>query len=315
MPNLILGGLGDDILVGGTGDDLIIDPWGHDRINGDLGNDTILAGEGNDVAKGGSGDDNVDGGSGNDLIQGNDGADTLTGNLGDDTVRGGAGVDHINGDQGNDIVYGDDGDDFVFGGQNIDHVYGGAGNDHVFVGEGNDKLYGDAGNDTLISGDGKDYLTGGAGDDTFLFRFHDPKAGSIQGYSNVTDFDPSHDTFAFDAAGLGRDGVGANFVDNGNGTSGGAVTTFFSGAAADAHGESVVVVTDQGFASADAAAKGISGETAGDIIAYYDSATSTANLAYVTSADHADTFVHLTNVHSVADLAALGLTASDFTYV
>ena len=46
-----------------------------------------------------------------------------------------------------------------------------------------------------------------------------------------------------------------------------------------------------------------------------DSKTGTANLAYVTSANQADTFAHLTNIHSVDDLAALHLTASDFTFV
>ncbi|KGM34341.1 hypothetical protein P409_10815 [Inquilinus limosus MP06] len=286
----------------------------------------------------------MDGGSGNDLIRGDDGNDILTGNLGDDTVRGGSGEDHINGDQGNDTLYGDDGNDFIFGGQNIDHLYGGAGNDHLFgsegndalhgglgddvlagdngrntprtdVGEGNDKLYGDSGNDTLISGDGRDYLTGGAGDDTFLFRFHDPKFGSIQGFTTVTDFDAAHDKFAFDAKGIGTDGAGANFVNHASGGSGSAVDTFYSGAASGANGEHVVVVTDQSFASGSAAAQGISGEAAGDIIAYYDSKTGTANLAYVTSANHADVFAELSNVHSVDDLAALHLTASDFTFV
>jgi hypothetical protein len=65
----------------------------------------------------------------------------------------------------------------------------------------------------------------------------------------VTDFGAAHDTFAFDAIGIGQDSAGANFIDHGDGTSGGAAQSFFSGAAADAHGESVV--GDQRFRSTD----------------------------------------------------------------
>lgn len=88
-------------------------------------------------------------------------------------------------------------------------------------------------------------MTGGPGDDTFPFRFFDPQSGHDQSFTTVTDFGAAHDTFAFDAIGVGQDSAGANFIDHGDGTSGGSAQSFFSGAAADAHGESVV--GDKGF--------------------------------------------------------------------
>ncbi|WP_181147653.1 hypothetical protein [Ensifer aridi] len=63
------------------------------------------------------------------------------------------------------------------------------------------------------------------------------------------------------------------------------------------------------------AAHAIGGETTGDIIVYHDDLTKSAVLAYVTSENNADDFARLGSVHSVADLAAFGLSALDFTFV
>ncbi|WP_349253222.1 hypothetical protein [Bradyrhizobium sp. CB3481] len=129
------------------------------------------------------------------------------------------------------------------------------------------------------------------------------------------DFDPAHDTLAFDAVGLDHDGVGANFVNHAALQPGSPVDTFYSGAASVANGEHVVVITDLSFASGTEAASAISGEHAGDIIVYHDYQTQTANLAYVTSENHVDEFGHLGSFPTVADFAHLHLTASDFTFV
>ncbi|WP_338082768.1 hypothetical protein [Ensifer aridi] len=91
--------------------------------------------------------------------------------------------------------------------------------------------------------------------------------------------------------------------------------TFHSGAASHAHGEHVLVITDRSSYSGDGAAHAIGGETAGDIIVYHDDLTKGAVLAYITSENHADDFARLGSAHSVADLAALGLSAWDFTFV
>ncbi|WP_404295635.1 hypothetical protein ACD578_29865 (plasmid) [Microvirga sp. RSM25] len=130
------------------------------------------------------------------------------------------------------------------------------------------------------------------------------------------DFDSAHDTFFFDAVGLGGDADGANFINHSSGkTSHLAVDTFYSGAASGANGEHVTVITDRSFASASDAASAISDEHAGDIIVYLASSTGTANLAYVTSENHMDEFARLANVNSLAELRGLHLTAWDFMFV
>ncbi|WFU49168.1 hypothetical protein [Sinorhizobium terangae] len=48
-------------------------------------------------------------------------------------------------------------------------------------------------------------------------------------------------------------------------------------------------------------------ETVGDIIAYHDGLTKSVVLAYATCENHVNDFARLGSVHSVADLAALGL--------
>jgi hypothetical protein len=140
--------------------------------------------------------------------------------------------------------------------------------------------------------------------------------------TTIVDFDPKEDTFAFDAVGLYNDGFGANFINNASVQPGYPVSSFYSGAASGANGEHVVVITDQPFTSASAAASAISGETAGDIIVYHynDGITRVTNLAYVTSDDHAHEFAHVSfanqsGLFNLADLAGAGLTAADFTFV
>ncbi|MCA1444664.1 calcium-binding protein [Ensifer sp. IC4062] len=166
----------------------------------------------------------------------------------------------------------------------------------------------------FIGDEGKDHVFGDD-QDTFVFQSHNPVRDAANWPTVIVDFDPTEDTFAFDAAGYYSDGSGANFVSHASSRSGHPVDTFHSGAASEANGEDVVVVTDKSFFSGDGAANAIAGETTGDIIVYHDDLTKTAVLAYITSENHADEFARLGSVHSVSDLAALGLTAWDFTFV
>ncbi|WP_245278384.1 hypothetical protein [Ensifer aridi] len=140
-----------------------------------------------------------------------------------------------------------------------------------------------------------------------MFQSHNPVRDSAgwpdPGYTDILDFDPTEDTFAFDAVGYYSDGTSANFINHASSRPGHPVDTFHSGAASDANGEDVVVVTDKSFHSGDGAANAIAGETTGDIIVYHDDLTKSAVLAYVTSENHADEFAHLGSVHSLADLA------------
>ncbi|WP_085034839.1 calcium-binding protein [Ensifer aridi] len=264
--------------------------------------------------------------------------DTIIGSNEDDVIIDKGGNDWIDARAGTDRAFGGAGNDRVVGGPGNDQVYGEGGNDHLsgddgrynhrIVGEDNDYLSGEAGDDVLFVGDGRDWLRGGEDSDTFVFQFHNPTPGlhnpmpgifPEQGpepdVSTILDFDPAQDTFAFDAKGLYNDGFGADFINNASLQSGYPVDTFYSGKAAGANGEHVVVITDRSFADGSAAASAISGETAGDIIVYHDSKTHTANLAYVTSANHVDVFAHLSGFQNVSNLASLHLTASDFTFV
>ncbi|WP_331375518.1 calcium-binding protein [Sinorhizobium chiapasense] len=268
---------------------------------------TIQGGQGSNSLFGSNGDDVIVDPTGNDWIDGRAGSDSISAGEGNDRVFGGVGNDHVFGDEGNDYLYGDLG----------------RGNPRIpapaILGADNDKLYGGPGDDALFAGDGRDSLTGGAGHDTFVFQFHNPLPGFDQNYgpnaedhTTIVDFDPAQDTFAFDAVGLGSDGLEANFVNHAG--PGNQVDTFYSGPANGANGEHVVVITDHSFADGSAAARDISGEAAGDIIAYFDNRTMTADLGYVTSENHVDDFAHLGNVQSLLQLAGLGLTASDFMF-
>ncbi|MBP2238937.1 hypothetical protein J2Z31_005478 [Sinorhizobium kostiense] len=262
------------------------------------------------------------------LIRGGPSDNSLLGSGGDDLLVDPTGNDWVDGARGNDSISAGEGNDRVFGGEGNDHVFGDAGNDYLsgdngrerprVGGQDNDKLYGGPGDDVLFASDGRDHLTGGDGQDTFVFQFHDPVPGVDPSYgpnpdnTTIVDFDPTQDTFAFDAAGYYSDGSSANFVSHASSRSG--VDTFYSGAASGANGEHVVVITDSYLNGSDVA-RDISGEHAGDIMVYYNPGTQSAHLAYVTSENHAEDFAHIGGIHSQADLAALGLSAWDFTFV
>ncbi|CDN58440.1 calcium-binding protein [Neorhizobium galegae] len=258
---------------------------------------------------------NISGTDGNDIINGRGEGDWIQARNGDDWIDGGKGHDLVFAGEGHDIVWGGEGSDTLYGQEGDDLLYSDAPNAprNIPKGlEGYDVLGGGPGKDTLIAGDGIDLMKGGADADAFVFSFHDPMIGGDRSYAIVDDFDPKQDRFTFDAKGLGGDQPGANFVDHSSGVPGSFVDTFYSGAAAHAKGQHVVVLTDQTYASASAAAKAISGENAGDIIVYHDSWTTVAMVAYVDSANHADSFAELNHL-TLADLATM--TASNFAFI
>jgi predicted extracellular nuclease len=80
------GTAGDDVIVGGLGRDVIMGLGGNDVVVDLLGDDVICGGTGNDSVLGGLGDDTIMGGYGN---------DTLSGDLGSDTLIGGPGTDRL----------------------------------------------------------------------------------------------------------------------------------------------------------------------------------------------------------------------------
>ncbi|NKM22881.1 calcium-binding protein [Rhizobium laguerreae] len=283
---------------------------------------------------------NIKGSDNGDFIRGSDHNDTIDGGKkndwidavnGDDRLTGGDGHDRILAGPGHDIAWGGDGSDAIHAGDDDDLLYS-DGSSAAFnpfeqrrviphSGESDDRLYGDKGRDTLVAGDGADVLTGGEDGDAFVFRFHDPMVGSTHCYTTVIDFAPEQDRFVMDAGDFGKgDLFGANFINHSKGFPGEFVDTFYNGKAAQAHGEHVVVITDQGFTSSSAAATAIPGEARGDIIVYHDEKTlgqdgktHGATLAYVDSANHAHAFAHVDNLHDMSDLTSL--TAENFGFI
>ena len=186
---------------------------------------------------------------------------------------------------------------------------------------GSDTLIGGQGNDRLLVGDGIETAIGGAGADRFEFKFSAPKAmtdaGTVgPGFVNLVDFapGPAGDRFVFDAAGLGSDANGASFVDNSSAGAGTQVDSFFKGAAADANGESVVVVTDQSFALGSQVPLAIDGEQAGDLIIYFNTTFNVGSLLYVSAPDTAASIARFTNVDTLQELAGLNFVAEDFVF-
>lgn len=200
---------GDDLLVGGMGSEIIKALDGDDIIEARAGDDRIFAGAGDDWIIAGPGAKTYDGGTGTDTLsfEGYRGAavDLALGSLygtagviagvenvigyvkaanyiyGDaadnrivafgfnDNLRGAGGNDQIVSGDGNDSVLGGAGHDLLRAGAGDDTVGGEGGNDWIFGDAGADILNGGAGNDVLSGGSGDDVISGGKGKDTALF--------------------------------------------------------------------------------------------------------------------------------------------------
>ena len=198
-----------------------------------------------------------------DRLSGMDGNDFLAGGAGGDKLRGAAGNDKLRGEAGNDVIQGGGGNDQVYGGTGVDFIFGGSGNDTLHGDSGpltargsdlaGDLLDGGSGNDLLVIGDGLDTVTGGEGADRFLFKQNNPltplAAGSGPAFASITDFVAADDTLAFDVAGVLHDYPTANFIDGSAGGANRQPGSFYSGGAAGTAGQSVMVLTETGFAS------------------------------------------------------------------
>ena len=266
-------------------------------------------------------------------IIGTDNQEVLNGTAFDDIIFARGGEDIVSGRAGNDRLNGEADADIMFGGTGNDRVIGGTGNDNVWGDDGNDVLFGDSGrqtakrsdlgidrldggrgNDTLFQSDGNDFLTGGAGADRFYFKWQDPMNGEGRAFATLTDFNAGQDKLLFDVAGVGSDVNGANFV-NGGGANGGQAASFFKGAAANSNGQSVMVLTDQGFATGADAVEAAQNEARGDFVMYFNTSVGVASLLFVDGADAAHSIARFTDIDSLADLKAAPLDAGDFLFV
>ena len=93
-----------------------VDPYmvadgSDDVIVGGVGGDVLLGNAGNDDMYGGSGSDRINGGTGNDRGFGGTGRDKINLEDGNDYSEGGFGADTINAGDGDDLVYGDNAQD------------------------------------------------------------------------------------------------------------------------------------------------------------------------------------------------------------
>jgi Ca2+-binding RTX toxin-like protein len=190
IPEVLIGGTGNDTIEGGSNGDTVSGGGGKDLLAGGFGGDEIYGGPGDDRLNGATfivqdigefddAGDLLDGGSGHDiadystrlesLFVSNDnvaddgifGADFFTGELSsqeNDNVL--ATCEDIYGGAGNDALAGAGGDTYIDGGAGDDALFGENGNDTVVGGKGDDTLCGGTGADQLFGGPGTDFLLG-----------------------------------------------------------------------------------------------------------------------------------------------------------
>ncbi|MDO8145653.1 calcium-binding protein [Isoptericola sp. 178] len=201
--DLILGGIGVDVVRAGGGADRLELRAADDRGCGQSGTDTVFAGAGADQVWGGSAKDVVHGESGPDLLYGNAGPDVIYGHGEEDVAEGNAGSDVVSGGGADDMLVGGtraagraDTDDRVFGDAGADVIAGdnmtieraapGAPGAPVLAGRdtadrvlvehetgssppastsGPDRLYGGADDDAIFGQGAGDTLWGGPEDD------------------------------------------------------------------------------------------------------------------------------------------------------
>jgi len=202
----LIGSAHNDTLTGDSLDNLIIGGLGNDIINGMGGSDTVSYADASafvtvNLANTGI---NVSGGAGNDSLSnveniiGSIYADTITGDGSANIIEGGAGADTMVGGSGSDTASYEHSDAGVSvtvnaisgntGGHaagdslsGFEHLTGSAFNDSLFGDLNNNILSGGAGDDLLLGGAGADTLYGGTGSDTASYQ------GSTAGVSvNLT---------------------------------------------------------------------------------------------------------------------------------
>ncbi len=219
-----------------------------DRLFGNA-EDNVLRGEGgDDVFHAFAGDDIYNGGDGTDLALFNRAttgilADLISGMVavgGDRNLL--VSIENLNGSDFNDFIQGNDEDN---------RLNGRGGNDTITGMGGDDVLFGGDGNDLLIGGAGRDFVTGGDGSDLFAFvgdpfNANAPTAPSESAIPGVnqpdrfTDFDVAADVFGFDGDDFGVTSL-----------------SFTSGTAENLDGDANVIVLQDTFANARAAATAI----------------------------------------------------------
>ncbi len=200
------------------------------------------------------------------------------------------------------------------GTQANDTLNGTSGNDVLFGLKGDDVINGGAGTDILVGGEGVDTLTGGTGRDFFAFSDNPFSGGPTTAAANgiqvlnkpdkLTDFTIGEDQLVF-----GKSQLGVNKLD------------FTSGTNNDSFGPgNLIVITENTFANAAAAAKGLANNESitadAGIFVYFNSTLGKARVVF--SQDLSDggpisVIGQLENITNVNDLSKLS--AKDFALV
>jgi serralysin len=188
----------------------------------------------------------------------------------------------INGTHGNDTLTGTCGNDLIYGFAGNDVLQGLGGKDVLFGGDGADSVNGGSGNDFIDGGLGVDTLTGGSGADSF--NFSDPffpnglsaatpapnGIGVINQPDVITDYQIGKDKFVFETGQLGFDP--------------GEPIDFQSGISSQLSGDSNVIVLEDPFPNAAAAAQAIANNDAitsdSGIFVYYNSTLGFTRVVY-----------------------------------
>jgi serralysin len=216
-------------------------------------------------------------------------------------IQGTYGNDILNGTVGNDTLEGKDGNDIL------------SGND------GNDILRGGYGNDFLAGDRGVDTLTGGPGKDTFSFEVNSSggmKAANGIFVNNqpdiVTDYQIGEDQLNFTVGSFSSDTFKSSIAGNGG-------LKFQKGASAQLSGDSNLLVLQDPFPNAAAAAKAIADNnklTADEgLFVYYNSTLGFSRLVHsndLSDGGNIDVLANLTNQTDPASVAKFS--AQDFSF-
>ncbi len=233
---------------------------------------------------------------------GTNGKDTLLGTSADDMLSGLGNDDLLVGNAGNDTLSGGSGNDILNGGTGLGS---GDGNDLLEGGRGSDFLDGDAGVDTLTGGPGKDF-----------FSFSDPAfrgtsmvaANGIEVFNQpdiLTDYQLSKDSMSFEAGQLGLTGQSVKFQN--------AISSQLAG-------DSNVLVLQDPFANAAAAAQAIANNDAvttdQGLFVYFNTTLGISRVVFsndLSDAGAISVLANLTNQTNPANQA--NFTAQDFGFV
>jgi serralysin len=196
----------------------------------------------------------------------------------------------LTGNANTNIIIGTTDDDNISGFGGNDFLFSASGNDSVFGDNGNDFISTGAGDDFLEGGSGVDRLTSGEGNDIFFFS-DDPFVGNTANLPDVlTDFQIGQDRLFFSSDKLG--------VNNLN---------FQTGISSQLSGDSNLIILQDGFANAGAAAQAIADNNAitadAGLFVYFNTTLGFSRVVFSTDLSDRGQFSVLGNLINQTDVA------------